>query len=119
MSVKYKMLLIKRKKKVSEETKKKISLAQIGKISPLRGRKLSEETKIKISNSLLGHIPWNKNKRYTLIELLGKERAEKIKRKMKGRISPMKGKFHSEESRKKMSLANKGQIPWMLGKSNS
>jgi len=41
---------------LSEETKQKIKLANIGK-------KLSEETRQKISNSQIGRLPWNKGKK--------------------------------------------------------
>lgn len=42
------------RKAINEETKKKISIAQKGKISPLKGKKLSNETKEKLSNSKKG-----------------------------------------------------------------
>ena len=37
----------------------------------------------------------------------------------KGKDNPMFGKHHSEETRKKMSEARKGQIPWIKGKHHS
>lgn len=37
----------------------------------------------------------------------------------KGKPSPRKGKHHSEESRKKMSEAHKGHIPWNKGKQHT
>lgn len=53
--------------KTSEETKRKISLANkginngmYGKISPNRGKKYSDEFKLKLSESHKGQIPWNK-----------------------------------------------------------
>jgi len=56
-----------------------------------------------------GATPWIK----------GKKHSEESKRKMsdslKGKISWMKGRKHSEESIKKMSECHKGQIPWNKG----
>lgn len=43
----------------SEETKRKIGKANKGK-QPRLGKKLSEETKLKISKAHIGKIPWNK-----------------------------------------------------------
>lgn len=47
------------------------------------------------------------------------ESREKMRNSNKGRISPMKGKCHSEETRKKMSDADKGRTPWNKGKTLS
>lgn len=41
----------------SDEVKKKLSLSHIGKVSPRKNKKLSEETKHKISQSLKGRSP--------------------------------------------------------------
>jgi hypothetical protein len=41
--------------KMSEETKRKISQAQIGKV-------VSDETRKKLSEKALGRVPWNKGK---------------------------------------------------------
>lgn len=65
--------------KLSEETKKKISIS-------LTGKKQTEHTRQKRANSLKGHRPWSR-----------------------GKPSLWKGKHHSEESRKKMSEAHKGK----------
>lgn len=57
-------------KKLSEETKKKMSDSTkgenhpfYGKPSPMRGKKMSEESKQKIRESKKGKIPWNKGKK--------------------------------------------------------
>ena len=87
------------------------------------GRKHTEEAKQKISKSLKGR------KQYEMTE----EIQQKQSISHKGRISPMKGKHQSEESRQKISgtlkgktfseehkqkisEAKKGKIPWNKGK---
>lgn len=67
---------------------------------------------------------------------VSEERRKKISQSLKGRVSPMKGRKHSEEtkqkislsekgkkvskeSKKKMSLAKKGTLPAMTGKKHS
>lgn len=87
-------------KKVSEETKRKLSIINKGKIGPNRGKKMSEEQKIKISKALKG----NKN-------CLGYKRSEETKRKMsnyhKGKPSPRKGQCLTEETKRKISKSLK------------
>ena len=101
-------------KEVLEETRKKLSEAQIGK-------KHSEKSKKKISEALSGekHPMYGKN--------YSKEHKKKISESLKGENHPMygktlpeetkkkiseshKGKKHSEESKKKISEASKGRI---------
>lgn len=82
-------------KKHSEETRNKISRVQIGKI-------LSEETKQKISLA-------NKGNSCGPVGPLSKEHREKISLANKGRTSPMFGKKHTEESKRKMSIAQIGE----------
>ena len=86
------------RKPKSDETKKKLSLARIGKPSHMKGKHLSDETKIKISKKLLGHITWNRgihqpdyvkeavrkantNNKYRVGKLHTKETKEKIREK--------------------------------------
>ena len=64
-------------KKHNAETKLKISQANKGRLSSLKGRHISNETKMKISKA------------------------------MKGRPSPMKGKHHSDETKQKISETKK------------
>lgn len=71
--------------------------------------KVSNETKIKLRKSKLGNknpmfgkIPWNKGKLY-----------------MEGSNNPFYGKKHSYETLKRISLANKGRISWMKGKTHT
>ena len=75
------------------------------------GRKMSEETKLKLSLKLKGHkrfIPED----YHLTEETKKKigEANKGKSRCKGRPSPMKGRKHTEEARRKMSEKQKGKI---------
>jgi len=100
------------------ETKKKISIAN-------KGRVISEDTKRKLSKALRG----NKN---CLYRFVSKEMREKISKGNMGntkwlgkhhselsrkRISEkLKGRLVSEETRIKLSESHKGQIPWNKGK---
>ena len=117
-------------KKHSEESKKKMSESLKGKMIGIKnsfyGKKHSEESKKKMSESSKGQIAWNKGKKLTdkqkekAVALLGKY--------IKQNGSAMKGKHHSEESKKKMSESKegkklsqetknklKGRIPWNKG----
>lgn len=81
---------------VSEETKKKIGVAN-------RGRRHSDEARRKISLAGLGRIPWNKG--------LTKETDERIRKHseaLKGNTNNL-GHRHSEESKRKMKLKHKGK----------
>jgi very-short-patch-repair endonuclease len=125
---------MKKRKKMSEETKRKIGLANsIGlkgnhpRTEFKKGRKYTEEEKKK----LMGHTPWNKGKtgvysKDSIVKMSkshkgyipwmkGKHHSEETKLKMsekkKGKSSPKKGIFNSEETRKKISLALKGRKP--------
>jgi group I intron endonuclease len=66
-----------------EETKKKLSLAHLGKTSPNKGKHLSQETKDKISISLKGRGPLSEDcKKKISLALKGKPRSEETKRKI-------------------------------------
>lgn len=69
------------------------------------GREVSKETRNKISKIHKGKIPWNK----------GVPMSIELKEKL---LKTHLGKKHSEETRKKLSLARKGRKP-MLGKHHS
>ena len=81
----------------SEETKLKLSLANLGKVGPNKGKSPSEETRKKISNSLKGRVGLNK----------GKPMSEEAKRKMIaskiGKPSLKKGTKLSDEVKNKVS----------------
>lgn len=71
------------------------------------GKKHSDESRKKISLGLLGHIPWNKGLK-TKGHPISEETKKKIGRANKGNTSWIKGKTHSLETRKKLSKAHSG-----------
>ena len=111
--------------KHTEETRKRMSEAHIGKPNPKsgearKGRVLSAEWKSKISESLKGRKISDEQ-----IELLrkintGRHHSEETKRKIgehfKGKTSWMKGKHHTEEAKRKLSEAKKGKPNLALSK---
>ena len=74
--------------KHSDESRAKMSMSRTGKI-------LSTEHRLNISSGLKGKIPKN---------------LEQLHLKSKGRISPMKGRTHSQETILKMSKSQRGRI---------
>ena len=66
-----------------------------------------------------GNIPWNKgkkgvmpvpwNKGVTGYKIHSDEHKKALSKKFKGRVSPMKGRKHTPETKKKMSLTRKGR----------
>lgn len=119
----------------SEETKRKISEANKGKIAWNKGKKHTDEAKIKMSMSHIGkkhseetkkkisknNAKWNlgmnlseETKRKISQTLTGRKLSDEHKRKMsKYRI----GKKHSDETKQKLSEAKKGKNNPMFGKS--
>jgi len=88
-----------------------------------KGEKMSQEQKDMQSNTMKGSVPWNKGKTGVYSkESLDKMSSVKIgkrtgeKNGMYGKPSNMKGKRHTEESRKKMSLVTLGEKNSMYGK---
>lgn len=106
-------------KKQSEEHKRKISIALKGKNTWMKGRRLSEETKKKISKNNVHYWKGKKlseeirNKISDTLKKrgiippsrLGKKHGEETKRK----ISKNHRRYNSEETRRKISLAQKGK----------
>lgn len=90
----------KKGKKLSEQTRKKLSEVN-------KGKKRSEETRRKLSESHKGQIAWAKGKH--LSAETRKKISESKKGKQAGEKHPMYGKRHSAETKCKMSLAHKGQ----------
>jgi G:T-mismatch repair DNA endonuclease (very short patch repair protein) len=78
-----------------KETGRKISEANKGRTSPMKGKKHSDETKRQISKSSIGK---NKGKSYP------------------GNKNPFFGKKHSDESKQVMSKLKKGKDTWNKGK---
>lgn len=95
-------------KKLSEETKKKLS--EINK-----GKTYSEETKKKMSEVHKGKQAGENNPMYGkdwrdyVTEEVKKEHDKKISEANRGENHPMYGKHHTEETKKKIGEANKGK----------
>jgi len=77
----------------------------------------TEEYKKKMSESLRGRVLTEEHKNNISLALRGKkQRIDNMKKALKGRIAPNKGKPHSLETRLKISEKTKGRIPWNKGK---
>jgi group I intron endonuclease len=111
-------------RKMSVESRRKMSFAKKGKPSPRKGMKATKETRLKLSLSHKGQVSWSKGK--ICPQLSGennghygkhhsKEVKQKISQKLKGRRSGKNnsfyGKSHSKETKEKMSAIKKGK-PW-------
>lgn len=83
------------KRKMSDETKEKISKAN-------KGKKRTKEQREQFSNAHKGQIPWNKGKK-TPLEVINK-----LSESHKGQKAWNKGKSFSDESRAKMSISKTG-----------
>lgn len=81
----------------SEESKRKISIANKGRVSPNKGKCLSESTRLKISNSRKGKYTGKDNPNYN--------NGDKIR----GEKHPMWGKHHSKETIEKIRSKNTGR----------
>lgn len=126
-------MINKKRKPMSEETKRKISLANKGKNSHRKGLTLEQEygqdrakeVRKRNSESKKGKISTKKGK--TFEEMYGKKHADFMKQEIsrrnkgmkpnstsfkKGRDNNWKGRKHSEQSKMKMSKSSKGSIPW-------
>jgi len=92
----------------SDETKRKMSIAQTGENHPFYGKHLSDEHKRKISDGLKGRTPWNKGKKCPKISetLTGKKHSEETKKKTS---ESLKGRQITDEHRRKLSEALKGR----------
>lgn len=87
--------------KPSEATKVKLRRSHLGKSHPH-----SEETKCLLRQSLLGHpvskVTCKRISKATTGRIITSEHRIKLSAFFKGRVSPFKGRTHSEETRKKM-----------------
>ncbi len=88
-------------RKVSEDTRLKISIANVGK-------KQSEETRLKISEAMTGKPKTEEHVNRVAYANTGRKHTEEAKRKMR---DAHKGKLKSEEHKRKISEARKGQRP--------
>ena len=93
-------------RRMSEETKKKISEAISGEKHPLYGTSRPKEVREKISKANRGRI-------------LTDEHKQKISDSLKGEKHPLYGKSHSEETRNKISEAKKGTPSNMKNKKHT
>ena len=87
-----------------EETRKKISESNKGRIAPNKGKPMSEEQKRKLSEINKGKHHSDETKRKMSEKRKGRHHTEESKKKMS---EIKKGKHHSEETRRKMSEAAK------------
>jgi G:T-mismatch repair DNA endonuclease (very short patch repair protein) len=84
---------------------------------------ITEEKRKKLSDAIIGKSPWNKGqinvyseetiKKMSLAKKGSKhtnEWKQMMSEKFKGKPSPMKGKHHSEETKRKISISGKGRI---------
>jgi group I intron endonuclease len=126
-------------KKLSEETRRKISEAHKGKtlsaahraaisagnkghIAHNKGAKHTDDARIKMSESHKGEKNHFYGKTHSEESIRKQREAKKgkllpaeTKLKLMGRIPSFTGKTHSEDARRKMSAAKKGRIPWNKG----
>ena len=107
-------------KQLTEEHKRKISLATSGKNNPQFGVVWSDERKAKMSNTRKTKIASGEIKIDTTA-CHTEEACKKISDKAKVRLAnpenhPMFGKHQSEETKRKISEAKKGKAPWNKGK---
>lgn len=116
---KKKLSIINVGRKHSAETRAKMSEARVGKSGLwMRGRTPSAETRLKLSVAGVGRISTAVTKQKLRDNFLGRPLDEATKQKiseaLRGRVSPKKGrpgKPHSEETRRRMSEAHLGRKP--------
>lgn len=97
---------------LSEEAKKKMSMAKKGKPAKNKGIPLSEETKKKLSIALKGKKFSDERKEICRQCQLGRKHSEDSKRK---RSEKLKGHLVSQETRDKISNANRGRKRKLTG----
>lgn len=98
---------------LSEETRRKLSIANTGRPSAMKGKKHTEETRRKMSEAHKGKIRSEEHCQNLSIAKKGKPKSAEHRRKLSeanvGKISPRKGQKASEETRRKISEAKKGK----------
>ena len=100
-------------KKHTEEAKKKIGLASIGRIPWNKGKHLSKKTRLKISRANKGRVLSEEWKRKIGLKSKGRIHSEETRKKIGSALKNNKnslGRILSEETKKKISLGNKGKI---------
>ena len=100
-------------KQRSEETRKKLSISHIGiqkgEKHPLFGKKHSEDSIRKMSESHKGNVAWNKGVKGYKTKPCSEETKKKISEANKGIKHPFYGKHLSKETKRKISETNKGK----------
>lgn len=93
----------------TEESKRRISASKKGQVPWNTGKHRSEETKRKISEANMGQQAWNKG--IPCSEENKRRQSETLKRKYRSGeiVHHMKGKHHSEETKRKISESLKGR----------
>lgn len=91
-------------KNISEGTRRKMSEAKSGENHPFFGKKMSDETRMKISEAQKGKVLSDETKRRISEVKIGHEVSEEARRKMS---EAKRGKPKSEEHKRKMSEAHK------------
>ena len=94
-------------------------------VAPWRGRKMSAAAKKKLSMSKMGSIPWNKGIKRTAAEKQHISEATKLamskldnscSEETKIKLSMvLTGKIRTTETKRKMSIAKRGIVPWNVG----
>jgi len=95
--------------KATLETRKKQSLAHLGKKMPER----SEEWRVKLSIANLGKQSPNKGKKFSLES---RRKMSEAHKKLVGEKNPFYGKHHTEHSKIKQRLAHLGKPVWNKGR---
>jgi len=105
-------------RKLSKDTKNKISIANIGNTNGRnnKGKKCTEKTKKKMSKAHKGHKVSKKTRKKISIANTGKVRSDSVKRKLseikkKNPVRYWKGRKMSVSQRKKLSIAHIGIFP--------
>ena len=92
---------------MSDDTRKKISEANKGRPSPMKGVTLSEETRRKISEAKKGHIVTDETRRKMAEAMKGKHHTDETRQKISEAMKGKKRKPFTEEHRRKMSESAK------------
>lgn len=100
------------KRKMSEETKRKISLTKRGCIGPNKGKKLNSEWIKNLSEAHRGQIPWNKSD--FLPKVIKQERIKKTKEEL---LAKKRFRNQRYKANKRMAIGNHTFDEWLILKS--
>lgn len=98
----------------SEETRRRISEANTGKVSPRRGVSLSDETRSRLSEAQKHRLPASEETRKKISEAnkgkpFSQEHCDNISKSKKGQTPHNKGKSMSDEQKRKISESMRGK----------